>query len=215
MEITLNGYAEICHEANKQWWRDIETGEPIIRNRGELLALIHSEVSEALEGMLTGAMDSHLPHRASEEVELADVLIRVFDYTGGIGIDLDIAYEMVGNIPEFPCINEYVRESSMTALRTLVDLPFTPTKKMDWYVGFHFVISEALEGARKHTVTGNGKIRIPTEDFALAKLVALIFSYSLLCGLDIEGAFEDKMEYNAKRADHKPENRAKEGGKKF
>lgn len=30
-----------------------------------------------------------------------------------------------------------------------------------------------------------------------------------------EGAVVEKLAYNAQRADHKPENRAKEGGKKF
>ena len=35
------------------------------------------------------------------------------------------------------------------------------------------------------------------------------------CGYDIEGAMMEKLEYNKQRADHKRENRAKDGGKKF
>ena len=35
------------------------------------------------------------------------------------------------------------------------------------------------------------------------------------CDYDIEGAMLEKLEYNKQRADHKRENRAKEGGKKF
>jgi len=35
------------------------------------------------------------------------------------------------------------------------------------------------------------------------------------CGYDIEGAMLEKLEYNKQRADHKRENRAKDGGKKF
>jgi NTP pyrophosphatase (non-canonical NTP hydrolase) len=34
-------------------------------------------------------------------------------------------------------------------------------------------------------------------------------------GLDIGGALVEKLEYNSNRADHKPENRLKEGGKKY
>ncbi len=34
-------------------------------------------------------------------------------------------------------------------------------------------------------------------------------------GLDIQGAYYDKMEYNAHREDHKTENRLKENGKKY
>jgi NTP pyrophosphatase (non-canonical NTP hydrolase) len=33
--------------------------------------------------------------------------------------------------------------------------------------------------------------------------------------LDISGALTEKLIYNANRADHKPENRTKQGGKKY
>jgi NTP pyrophosphatase (non-canonical NTP hydrolase) len=58
-----------------------------------LIALIHSELSEALEGVRKNKQDDHLPHRKSEEVELADALIRIFDYCGGFGLDLQGAFE--------------------------------------------------------------------------------------------------------------------------
>ncbi len=51
---------------------------------GCILALIHSEVSEALE-----ALRNH--DRENFEEELADVIIRVLDLTGGLGIDIDAA----------------------------------------------------------------------------------------------------------------------------
>lgn len=100
------------------WYNDPKTGEPLTRNRGEMLALIHSEISEALEGERKNKMDDHLPHRKAAEVELADALIRIFDYAG-------------------------------------------------------------------------------------------------YCGYDVIGAAVEKCAYNAKREDHKPENRAKAGGKAF
>lgn len=89
---TLKDYATECRAANDQWWRDLTTGEPLTRNKGELLALIHSEISECLEGVRKNLMDDKLPHRRMEEVELADALIRIFDYAGGFGLDLHGAY---------------------------------------------------------------------------------------------------------------------------
>lgn len=52
------------------------------------IALIHSELSEMVEGIRKDAMDDKLPHRKQEEVELADTLIRMEDYAGTYGLDL-------------------------------------------------------------------------------------------------------------------------------
>lgn len=54
--------------------------------------LIVSEVAEAMEGERKGLMDTHLPHRKMAEVELADILIRIFDYAGAFGYDIDGAF---------------------------------------------------------------------------------------------------------------------------
>lgn len=90
---TLNTYADAVHAANKKWWLDIHTGNPIQRNKGELIALMHSELSEALEGVRKNRQDDHIPELKSEAVELADCLIRIFDYAAGFGIDLQQAYD--------------------------------------------------------------------------------------------------------------------------
>lgn len=65
-----------------------------IRNRKlARIALIHSELSEMVEGIRKDAMDDKLPHRKQEEVELADTLIRIEDYAGTYDLDLGGARE--------------------------------------------------------------------------------------------------------------------------
>ncbi len=84
----------VCHVRayNAGWYHDPKTLDPIQRNVGELLALVHSEISEALEGHRKNKQDDHLPHRKSIEVELADALVRIFDLAGYLKLDLGGAY---------------------------------------------------------------------------------------------------------------------------
>jgi NTP pyrophosphatase (non-canonical NTP hydrolase) len=57
-------------------------------NKAEKLALIHSEISECLEGVRKDTMDDKLPHRKMEAVELADAIIRIMDYDAGFGLNI-------------------------------------------------------------------------------------------------------------------------------
>ena len=62
------------------------------------LALIHGEVSEALEAarLPTPQQDKHLSAYSNFAVELADIVIRVFDLAGRFGIPLgEIIYAKV------------------------------------------------------------------------------------------------------------------------
>lgn len=80
----INDWVKEVHENNRKagWWNSE-------RNKGELIALIHSELSEALEGIRKNLNDDHLPHRKMEEVELADAVIRIMDYCGAFSLDLE------------------------------------------------------------------------------------------------------------------------------
>lgn len=70
------------------WYADMVTGEPITRNFGEVVALMHSELSEALEADRKGLMDDKLPHRDGREVEFADCIIRILDTAAALGLDV-------------------------------------------------------------------------------------------------------------------------------
>ena len=81
---------KVCHGVAKKsgWWNDLETGDPLDRNKGELMMLMVSEIAEMMEGSRKNLMDEHLPHRKNEEVEAADLFIRLMDYCGGFNLDL-------------------------------------------------------------------------------------------------------------------------------
>lgn len=58
------------------------------REIGTLIALCHSELSEALEGARKDLYDDHLPNRKMLEVELADCIIRILDMAGALELDV-------------------------------------------------------------------------------------------------------------------------------
>lgn len=94
MSLTINQLILQSHSTavSKGWWDDPN------RNIPELLALIHSEVSEALEAFRdtgkTGLSEVWEDEHNKPEgftVELADVLIRIADLCGEYNLDLESA----------------------------------------------------------------------------------------------------------------------------
>lgn len=93
--MNLNEWRDRCYEGSvANGWHE----EP--RSFGDLIALAHSELSEALEEFRAGHDPSNfyygkpiseggLPKPLGVPSELADVLIRVFDICGRYGIDIE------------------------------------------------------------------------------------------------------------------------------
>ena len=81
---------ESYDNAKDHGWHDSE------RSIGDLICLMHSELSEALEEHRNGHLPSEIYFNDNKPnkpegipVELADCIIRIFDFCGLYGIDLE------------------------------------------------------------------------------------------------------------------------------
>lgn len=75
-------------------------------------------------------------------------------------------------------------------------------------------LGECMEGVRKDKMDDHITTRT-AEEMELADLIIRACDYAGRWKLDLGGAVVAKLEYNKSRLDHRPENRQKEGGKKF
>ena len=108
----INNLSKEIHRANKNkgFWEDRENIPHMMEELdgyfskdkieavqkafiAQMLALINSEISEALEADRKDLMDDKLPNRLGLEVELADAFIRICDMAVGLSMDLGGAVE--------------------------------------------------------------------------------------------------------------------------
>lgn len=100
--MSITNLQKEIHDSNAVagWWTDLTSGTNLVEEArngtrlgkaivAEKLCLIHSEVSEAMEGARKNLPDDKLPHRPMLEVELADAVIRILDLCGALSLDLD------------------------------------------------------------------------------------------------------------------------------
>jgi hypothetical protein len=176
-----------------KWYLDPKTGRPVERDFGEVVALMHSEVSEALEAYRKGLVDDKLPHRQGIEVELADMLIRMFDTCARKKIPLADAVRDVRKHRIFP-----LRPNVAAVLSDI-----------------HLCLSCAHQNRGGVLELGSSRLVIRADSYGFA--AAYIYAHELarFMKLDLDSAIIEKNKFNATRKDHTAEARLAKGGKKF
>jgi len=211
----FNEFRDACHTASVDagWWKtsqrydwsnDGRNSDPDRLTVPTKLCLIHSEISEAYDGYMTGAMDEHLPEYPNAVVEFGDVLIRIGDLAGYLNINLGSAIMLVLQADH---LETYIGNGGYGDSWATIHVAFN---RLQYWT------SAAMESHRK----GN---RPDSSIPALSGIAANLARVVILCDMiarknrwNLPEVCQAKMAFNAIRPDHKLEARAIiDGGKAF
>lgn len=194
---------DVCHQAAvlKGWWGpDGLQDKPFT----EFIALTHSEISEGIEyhektiNDERVAYDDHLPEFDGRLVEVADAMIRVFDWAGRYGYNLvQTIFDRLGA----DLVNSEVTSGALVSslLDHFVDGPdISYNNKLLWLFSFMNVrLSKCLELNRKAEHVGNAEI-----EAELAHMTSTVFVLTkILFHADLERVILKKVNYNLHRPD--------------
>lgn len=172
---------------SKGWWEETRT-------YGELIALIHSEVSEALEDVRAGKGPNEVWYEFGSEViqksvspeckpcgipsELADVCIRIFDLVGHYNRAVILAQ----------------------GIKINADYDEGEDAELDW--GKDASLPEKLNWLHAHLSASFGSMDMGYPDSAFHRLGDVVYCIQLIAsdyGIDLDQAIDEKMLYNATR----------------
>ncbi len=174
----LTVFANTIHANNvaKGFWPEIEGN----RNFGELIALIHAEITEAIDGAIENVPDDKLPRYTSFQVELADVLIRLLDAWVVFG---------KGDV------------GSLTGSYRAAEIDYAYYDSLDGKLGrVHRLLSYALESHRKNTRTTYTGVPFYSVNLDQAIQQVLLIADDLFpAGVTIEEVARAKVEFNTTR----------------
>jgi len=154
------------------------------------LQMTSTEVAEATEGARKNLMDTHLEHRVMEEVEYADTMIRALDLGGRLKLSFDEDAS-----PHRWC------------------LPTNTVGKQQ--LGINAAIIDFAIAIEEYELFQPREIYFMQLERMYSILIVSIVKVCNNRGFALYNAMDEKLVYNANRADHKRENREKENGKKF
>lgn len=185
-------FLELINEAyttavSRGWYKDPASNDTRV-------ALIHSEISEALKADRECLVDDHLVGYDGYWVELADMCIRIFDFFG-------YAYSKV------------ITEEYMQGALRNDEMEDGPSKS-DFLAVLHTIVSFY------HITDGGMQITVPDPDKSnsemdmkpweyLVQAVVLAINYAKLHDVDLISIIKQKMAYNKTRKDHDEATRTK------
>lgn len=202
--IALDAMFQEIHKMNTEvgWW---DHNPPLL----EKLQLAITEISEGTEGFRKNIMDTKLPHRLMEEVEIADFFIRMCDFTGALGIFDEMPQEM---FEQFISVFDDRVDAAFNATIGFQDHPAVMHYKLGERVYLFTLYWDEMIKNPLATKESDGSI-----DGKSITLLLDVFAYAMavseIRGFDLFTAIKEKREFNAVRPDHKKENREAPGGK--